>query len=56
MDATYCVVRRSNRNGGYSTIARGIPSLAEAGELALRLCYLQETELGGNDEFIAEVE
>jgi hypothetical protein len=54
MTKTYCVIRRSNRNGGELTIARDIEMLAEAGELALRLLHLQETELGGADEFIAQ--
>jgi len=55
-DVTYCVMRRSNRNGGQQLMATGIPTLAEAGELALRLIHLQETELGGCDEFIAQPE
>jgi hypothetical protein len=55
MDRTYCVVRRSRRDGS-QFIARNIDTLAEAGELALRLLRLQEQELGGTDEFIAEAE
>lgn len=55
-DLTYCVVRRSNRNGSELPVARGIATLNEAGELALRLAYLQEIELGGVDQFIAQPE
>jgi hypothetical protein len=51
---TYAIIRRSNRNGGESTIARNLTSLAEATEAALRLLHLQESELGGADEFIVE--
>lgn len=56
MRITYCVIRRSNRNYGETTVARNIDSLNEAGELALRLWHLQEQELGGVDEFIAQPE
>jgi hypothetical protein len=51
---TYRVIRKSNRNGSESNIARYIETLNEAGELALRLTVLQETDLGGVDEFYAE--
>jgi hypothetical protein len=51
---TYAIIRRSNRNGGETTIARDIESLAEAAEAALRLLHLQESELGGADEFIVQ--
>ena len=55
---TYCVMRVSNRNGEQMRMARNIDTLAEAGELALRLLYLQEMEFGngGVFEFIAEPE
>ena len=55
MTITYCVVLRSNRNGGEHTVARNIESLNEAGELAFRLIRLQD-ELGGADDFIAQPE
>ena len=52
---TYCV-RRCRRNGSETLIVRNLGSLAEAAEAALRLTRLQEWELGGDDEFCAEVE
>ena len=53
-DKTYCV-RRSFR-GRDSVIAKGIDTMADAAEVALRLTVLQETELGGDAYYYAEVE
>lgn len=53
--ATFCVYRKSNRDGGESKIAALIDSHAEAAEIAFRLIQLQE-ELGGADVFTAEPE
>ena len=55
MATTYCI-KRFRRNGHEEMIARGIDTLAEAAEVALRLVRLQEQELGGADEFCAEPE
>ena len=52
---TYRIIRRT-RAGREFTVARNIDSLGLAAEAALRLVKLQETELGGEDEFIAEEE
>ena len=49
-------VWRVTRGGKWSTLAKGIETLAEAAEIALRLTRLQEIELGGEDEFVAERE
>lgn len=52
---TYCV-RRERRSGSSMIIARGIDTLAEAAEVAFRLAKIQEQELGGDDDFVAEAE
>lgn len=54
-EKTYCV-KRCRRSGWESVLLRGLDTAAEAAELALRLTRLQEQELGGDDEFFAEVE
>ncbi len=50
----YQVTRRCNRNGACMTAGRGL-SLEAAAELAARLEHWQ-TELGGSDEYIVEVD
>jgi hypothetical protein len=37
-------------------MARGIDTISEAAEVAFRLAKLQEAELGGDDDFVAEGE
>lgn len=54
-ERTYRVVRLVTA-GGTRTVARGITTMAEAAEIALRLAKLQEQELGGDDDFYAEEE
>ena len=53
---TYRVIRRRHGTGSESTIAEGASSLAEAAEIAFKLTRLQEDEIGGTDQFIAQPE
>ena len=57
MARTYRVTRAAKSgSGGETVLARGLDTMAEAAEIALRLFTLQEQELGGDAEFYGEVE